>query len=219
MTFQYLIQPDYADYYGLVDYVKIYYSDVQHYYGDIVITTPHNVFHEIYETVKRYVKNVAIIKQIGTPQVMAVTPNQWHIVTVQAHNASDMMLVRDLFCTYKPVCDADALTVRFYQTSPDCERLSQYIAERTGSDRKISVVPVYYGDTRRRNVYKVAVSDSQYAAVSEIARFMDVYNAPKIQRGEITFTANLKLKTMRKILGDIGEMTFTLNGKKTYKVR
>jgi hypothetical protein len=214
MTFQYLIQPDYADYYGLVDYVKIYYSDVQHYYGDIVITTPHNVFHEICATVKRCVKNVAIVKQIGTPQVMTVTPNQWYRVTVQAHDASDMMLVRDLFVTYKPVCDSDSLTVTFYQTSPDCES----IAERTGS-RKISVVPVYYGDTRRRNVYKVTVSDSQYAAVAAIASFMDVRNEPKIQRGEITFTANLKITSMRRLLRNIGDVSFVVNNKKTYKTR
>jgi hypothetical protein len=157
---------------------------------------------------------VAIVKQIGTPQVMTVTPNQWHIVTVHVHDTSDMLRVRDLFCTYKPVCDSDSLTVTFYQNSPDCES----IAERTGS-RKISVVPVYYGDTRRRNVYKVTVSDMQYAAVAAIANFMDVYGEPQIKGNEITFTANLKIKTMRKILGDIGEMTFTVNGKKTYKTQ
>jgi hypothetical protein len=211
---QYIIKPAYNDYYGLIDYLKCLDYDIQHYYGDIVVTTPDN-FHEVCTAVKRCAKNVAIVRQ-GTDYVRAVTPQTWYRVTVQAQDTNDMLRVRDLFCTYKPVCDADALTVTFYQTSPDCEN----IAERTGySDQKISVVPVYYGDTRRRNVYKVTVSDSQYAAVGEIARFMDVYNAPKIQRGEIVFTANLKLKTMRKILGDIGEMTFTLNGKKTYKTR
>jgi hypothetical protein len=217
---QYLVKTDYADYYETIEYLQNYYHDVQHHYGDIIVTTDTDVFHVVAETVKRCAKNVAIVRQIGTDYVRAVTPNPWYRVTVQAQDTSDMLRVRDLFCTYKPVCDADALTVTLYQTSPDCESIAQYLTERTGySDRKISVVPVYYGDTRRRNTYRVYVSDAEYAAVAEIARFMDVYNAPKIQRGEITFTANLKLKTMRKILGDIGEMTFTLNGKKTYKVR
>jgi hypothetical protein len=78
---------------------------------------------------------------------------------------------------------------------------------------------VYYGDTRRRNTYRVYVSDAEYAAVAEIARFMDVYGEPQIKGNEITFTANLKLTSMRKLLGNIGEMTFTLNDKKTYKTR
>jgi hypothetical protein len=213
---QYLVKTDYADYYETIEYLQNYYHDVQHYYGDIIVTTDTDVFHEVGATVKRCAKNVAVVRQLGTDHVRAVTPQTWYRVTVTAKDASDMMLVRDLFVTYKPVCDADALTVTFYQTSPDCEN----IAERTGySDRKISVVPVYYGDTRRRNTYRVYVSDAEYAAVGEIARFMDVYNAPKIQRGEITFTANLKLSSMRRLLRNIGEMTFTLNGKKTYKTR
>jgi hypothetical protein len=215
---QYLVKTDYADYYETIEYLQNYYHDVQHYYGDIVVTTPDN-FHEVCTAVKRCAKNVAVVRQLGTDYVRAVTPHPWYQVTVTAKDASDMRNVRDLFVTHKPMCDSTSLTVTFYQTSADGKRIAQYIAERTGySDRKISVVPVYYGDTRRRNVYKVTVSDAEYAAVAEIARFMDVYNAPKIQRGEIVFTANLKLKTMRKILGDIGEMTFTLNGKKTYKV-
>jgi hypothetical protein len=214
MTFQYLIQPDYADYYGLVDYVKIYYSNVQHYYGDIVITTPHNVFHEICATVKRCAKNVAVVRQLGTDYVRAVTPHPWYRVTVTTKDASDMRNVRDLFVTHKPVCDSDSLTVTFYQTSPDCES----IAERTGS-RKISVVPVHYGDTRRRNTYRVYVSDAQYAAVMHIAKYMDVYRAPHIQQNEITFTANMKVASMRRLLRNIGELSFVVNGKKTYKTR
>jgi hypothetical protein len=190
--------------------------EVKHYYGDIVVTTPDN-FHEVCTAVKRCTKNVAIVRQIGTDCVAVVTPNPWHIVTVQAQDTDDMRNVRDLFVTHKPMCDSTSLTVTFYQTSADGKRIAQYIAERIG-ERKININRVYYGDTRRRNTYRVYVSDAQYAAVAAIARFMDVYNAPHIQRGEITFTANLKLKTMRKILGDIGEMTFTLNGKKTYKV-
>jgi hypothetical protein len=80
-------------------------------------------------------------------------------------------------------------------------------------------VPVYYGDTRRRNVYKVTVSDAQYAAVMHIAKYMDVYRAPHIQRNEITFTANMKVASMRKLLGNIGDLSFVVNGKKTYKTR
>jgi hypothetical protein len=78
---------------------------------------------------------------------------------------------------------------------------------------------VYYGDTRRRNTYRVYVSDAQYAAVMHIAKYMDVYRAPHIQRGEITFTANLKVSSMRKLLRNVGALTFTVNGKKTYKTR
>jgi hypothetical protein len=217
---QYIIKPAYNDYYGLIDYLKCLDYDVQHYYGDIVVTTDTDVSSEVAETVKRCVKHVAFVAKIGTQHVRVVTPNPWHIVTVHAQDTSDMLRVRDLFCTYKPVCDADALTVTFYQTSPDCERIAQYLTERTGySDRKISVVPVYYGDTRRRNVYKVTVSDAQYAAVMHIAKYMDVYRAPHIQRGEITFTANMKVASMRRLLRNIGELTFTVNGKKTYKTR
>jgi hypothetical protein len=211
---QYLVKvSDYSDYYETIEYLQNSYH-VQHYYGDIVVTAPDNVFHEICAAVKRYVKNVAIIRQIGTDYVRAVTPQTWYRVTVHAHDTSDMLRVRDLFCTYKPVCDSDSMTVTFYQTSPDCES----IAEHTGS-RKISVVPVYYGDTRRRNVYRVYVSDSQYAAVAAIASFMDVYGEPQIKRGEITFTANMKVASMRKLLGNIGDLSFVVNGKKTYKTR
>jgi hypothetical protein len=78
---------------------------------------------------------------------------------------------------------------------------------------------VYYGDTRRRNTYRVYVSDAEYAAVAEIARFMDVYNAPKIQSSEITFTANMKVTSMRRLLRNIGDLSFVVNGKKTYKTR
>jgi hypothetical protein len=135
-------------------------------------------------------------------------------------DTSDMRQVRDLFCTYKPVCDPETLTVTFDITSANCERIAQSLTERTGySDRKISVVPVYYGDTRRRNVYRVYVSDSQYAAVAAIASFMDVHNEPKIQRGEITFTANLKITSMRRLLRNIGDVSFVVNNKKTYKTR
>jgi hypothetical protein len=215
---QYLVKvSDYSDYYETIDYLKCLDYKVQNYYGDIVVTTPDNV-HEICAAVKRCAKNVAIVRH-GTDCVAVVTPNPWHIVTVQAHDASDMMLVRDLFVTHKPMCDSTSLTVTFYQTSADGKRIAQYIAERTGSDRKISVVPVYYGDTRRRNTYRVYVSDAQYAAVAEIARFMDVYKEPKIQRGEITFTANMKVASMRKLLGNIGDLSFVVNGKKTYKTK
>jgi hypothetical protein len=217
---QYLVKvSDYSDYYETIDYLKCLDYEVQHYYGDIVVTTPDN-FHEVAETVKRCVKHIAFVEKIGTHHVAVVTPNPWHMVTVHAQDTNDMLRVRDLFCTYKPVCDADAPTVTFYQTSADGKRIAQYIAERTGySDRKISVVPVYYGDTRRRNVYKVTVSDAQYAAVMHIAEYMDVYRAPHIQQGEITFTANLKVSSMRKLLRNIGDLTFTVNGKKTYKTR
>jgi hypothetical protein len=217
---QYLVKTDYSDYYETIEYLKCLDYDVKHYYGDIVVTAPDNVFHEICAAVKRCAKNVAIVRQLGTDYVRAVTPQTWYRVTVTAMDTSDMRQVRDLFCTYKPVCDADALTVTFYQTSPDCERIAQYLTERTGySDRKISVVPVYYGDTRRRNVYKVTVSDSQYQAVAAIASFMDVYGEPQIKRGEITFTANLKVSSMRKLLRNVGALTFTVNGKKTYKTK
>jgi hypothetical protein len=216
---QYLVKvSDYSDYYETIEYLQNYYHGVQHHYGDIIVTTDTDVFHEVAETVKRCVKHIAFVEKIGTQHVAVVTPNPWHIVTVQAHDASDMLRVRDLFCTYKPFCDADALTVTFHQTSPDCERLSQYIAERIG-ERKININRVYYGDTRRRNTYRVYVSDAQYAAVMHIAKYMDVYRAPHIQRGEITFTANLKVSSMRKLLRNVGALTFTVNGKKTYKTK
>jgi hypothetical protein len=216
---QYIIKPAYNDYYGLIDYLKCLAYDVQHYYGDIVVTTPDN-FHEVRTAVKRYVKNVAIVRQIGTDYVRAVTPQTWYRVTVHAQDTNDMMLVRDLFVTHKPMCDSNSMEVTFYQTSADGKRIAQYIAERTGySDRKISVVPVYYGDTRRRNVYRVYVSDSQYQAVAAIASFMDVYGEPQIKGNEITFTANMKVTSMRRILRNIGELSFVVNGKKTYKTR
>jgi hypothetical protein len=173
---------------------------------------------EVCTAVKRYVKNIAIVRQIGTDCVAVVTPNPWHIVTVQAHDASDMLLVRDLFVTHKPMCDSTSLTVTFYQTSADGKRIAQYIAERIG-EREININRVHYGDTRRRNTYRVYVSDAEYAAVAEIARFMDVYNAPKIQRSEIVFTANMKVTSMRRLLRNIGNLSFVVNGKKTYKTR
>jgi hypothetical protein len=214
---QYIIKPAYNDYYGLIDYLKCLDYEVQHYYGDIVVTTPDN-FHEVCTAVKRCAKNVAIVRQIGTDYVRAVTPQTWYRVTVQAHDASDMLLVRDLFVTHKPMCDSTSLTVTFYQTSADGKRIAQYIAERIGG-REININRVYYGDTRRRNTYRVYVSDAQYAAVMHIAEYMDVYRAPHIQRGEITFTANLKVSSMRKLLRNVGALTFTVNGKKTYKTR
>jgi hypothetical protein len=217
---QYLVKvSDYSDYYETIEYLKCLGYNLRHYYGDIVVTTPDNVFHEVCTDVKRCVKNVAIVRH-GADYVRAVTPNPWYRVTVQAHDASDMMLVRDLFVTDKPMCDPETLTVTFDITSANCERIAQYLTERTGySDRKISVVPVYYGDTRRRNTYRVYVSDAEYAAVAEIARFMDVYNAPKIQSSEITFTANMKVTSMRRLLRNIGDLSFVVNGKKTYKTR
>jgi hypothetical protein len=211
---QYIIKPAYNDYYGLIDYLKCLDYNVQHYYGDIVVNTPD----EVCTAVKRYVKNIAIVRQIGTDCVAVVTPNPWHIVTVQAHDASDMLLVRDLFVTHKPMCDSTSLTVTFYQTSADGKRIAQYIAERIG-EREININRVHYGDTRRRNTYRVYVSDAEYAAVAEIARFMDVYNAPKIQRSEIVFTANMKVTSMRRLLRNIGNLSFVVNGKKTYKTR
>jgi GGDEF domain-containing protein len=216
---QYLVKvSDYSDYYETIEYLQNYYHNVQHHYGDIIVTTDTDVFHEVAETVKRCVKHIAFVEKIGTQHVAVVTPNPWYRVTVHAHDASDMLLVRDLFVTHKPMCDSTSLTVTFYQTSADGKRIAQYIAERIGG-REININRVYYGDTRRRNVYKVTVSDAQYAAVMHIAKYMDVYRAPHIQRNEITFTANMKVASMRRLLRNIGELSFVVNGKKTYKTR